>query len=109
MKISEDIKGAVSGFIIDLCKGLMEDERWDWDLEECDWEYYKKCFADPGILRTTIAVFMNNLEIDENGTVSNYEDASFRGFQYFRRCCDKNYELNNFTDWELEEPDWQVW
>src|SRR4051812_11126255 len=58
-QMRKEIKGAVVGFMVLLCKRLMDDDRWDWDVEKCD---YKACnwgFSEPTVLRTTISVFMN--------------------------------------------------
>ena len=109
--LSEDIKGAVVGFIILLTKGLLDDERWDWDVEkENYWEDVKEGVMDPTILRTTISVFLNTLRIDESGKVLNYQDAKFRGFQYFRMLLGhEGYQGQEFTSSELEEPAWWIW
>src|SRR5579862_6567413 len=85
--ITDEIKGAVVGFIALLCKGLMDDDRWDWDVEKCDWTGYQQGFLDPTILRTTVSVFMNRL-----GRSGNYDDARFRAFQYFRMMIEPRYE-----------------
>jgi len=111
--VPQDLRGAVTGFVILLCKGLMDDKRWDWDIERCDWRTYQEGFTDPSILRTTLAVFLNTLELDEVGTVTNYADAKFRGFQYFRALIDPSYPYKSvepsFQAHEIEEPDWRIW
>jgi hypothetical protein len=110
MKLHDDIKGAVVGFTILLSKGLIEDDRWDWDVEKCNWKDYQESFTDPTHLRTTLSIFVNNLEVDETGKVLNYEDARFRAFQYFRPYFDRNCPRVEFEDWEYEEPyflDWE--
>ncbi len=102
--MTEYNKGAVVGFIILLCKGLMEDARWNWDVEKCDWKNYQQAFLDPSILKTTLSVFVNCLEDN------NYEDARYRAFQYFRRIIDSDYKPDQpFTIKEIEEPDWRIW
>jgi len=111
--ISSDIRGAVTGFMMLLCKGLLDDERWDWDVEKADWKSYHAGFNDPTILKTTLAVFLNNLMVDDMGAVVNYEDARFRGFQYFRTLVDTLYTfkqvLPSFSSEELDEPNWYEW
>jgi hypothetical protein len=101
-KISKKIRGAVTGFMVLLCKGLMDDSRWDWDVENCNWEKYKNTFSEPTILRSTISVFLNNLEVDSQGIVLNYVDARYRAFQYFRSHVDNDF-YKEFELWELEE------
>ena len=96
-----------------LSKGLLDDDRWDWDIERFDWQRYRAAFADPTILRTTMAVFLNSLKLDEFGSVLNYEDARYRAFQYFRALVDPSYPIANvspaFGPIEVEEPDWHRW
>jgi hypothetical protein len=122
-QLSDDIKGAVVGFIILLCKGLLDDERWDWDVEKCDWNcltnkesdwnHYQEGFCDPSILKTTISVFLNNLRVDDKGGIANYKDAKFRGFQYFRAMLGGSYKFAqvepSFEPFEQVEPDWYKW
>jgi len=103
--ISNELKGSVVGFITLLCKGLMDDDRWDWDVEKCDWRGYQQGFLDPTILRTTMSVFVNCLDGGEN-----YEDARYRAFQYFRMMIEPTYKPKPpFRPNELEEPNWMEW
>ncbi len=112
-QLSDDLKGTIVGFLILLSKGLLDDERWDWDLDNCDWSRYQSAFSDPTILRTTISVFLNKVTIDDRGAVANYKDARFRGFQYFRTMIDSKYSfaavLPRFEPSEMKEPDWCIW
>jgi hypothetical protein len=112
-RVPEDIRGAVVGFMVLLSKGLLDDDRWEWDVERFDWKHYQAGFADPTILRTALTVFLNNLTIDDGGAIINYEDARFRGFQYFRALIDPAYPLAQvsppFGAAELDEPDWREW
>ena len=107
-KLSLPLKTAISNFLIDLQGGLIDDERWSWDVEKSDWKRYRECFLDPTILRTTIAVWMNTIELDEAGNVTNEVDAAFRAFQYFRHMFDHEYRTSEgaptFEPWEIEEP-----
>lgn len=112
-RVSSDVQGAVIGFLVLLNKGLMEDSRWDWDLDQFDWKVYREGFCDSTILKTTLAVFLNNLQLDDVGGVVNYHDARFRAFQYFRALVDPNYPYAAveppFQSFEIEEPDWRIW
>jgi hypothetical protein len=111
--VPKELRGAVTGFVILLCKGLIEDKRWNWDLDHCDWKRYQSGFLDPSALKITLAVFLNSLEMNEAGVVINYEDARFRGFQYFRAQVDPSYPIRAveppFQPHEIEEPDWRIW
>lgn len=87
-----------------LCKGLMDDDRWDWDVEKCDWNKHQQGFLDPTILRTTLSVFMNSLDS------KSYWDARYRAFQYFRMLIEPSYKPDTpFTMEEMEEPNWYEW
>lgn len=111
--LSEEVRGAVAGFVVLLCKGLIDDSRWSWDVEQCDWKNYQAGFCDPTILRTSLAVFLNTLKLDDNGKVINYHDARFRAFQYFRAQIDPSYPWESvmppFEPFEIEEQDWLIW
>jgi len=113
MKVPIQLRGAVTGFVVLLSKGLIDDRRWNWDIEKCDWKRYQSGFSDPSVLKTTMAVFMNTLEVDVSGTVTNWPDATFRGFQYFRAQVDPSYPFKmiqpKFLQEEMEEPDWRIW
>jgi hypothetical protein len=112
-RVPDDLKGAVIGFVVLLSKGLLDNEKWDWDIERFDWQRYQEGFCDPTILRTTLAVFLNNLQIDDHGAVVNYENARFRGFQYFRSSIDPVHPFTlvspPFASAELAEPDVFPW
>ena len=99
---------ALSDFIINLQKGLIDDERWNWDVEKSGWKEYQESFLDPTTLRTTLAVWMNTIEFDETGKVTNGVDAAFRAFQYFRHTFDSGYRTSEgaptFEPSEIEEP-----
>jgi len=107
-KLPLPLKMALSDFIIDLQKGLIDDERWNWDVEKSDWKQYQESFLDPTILRTTLAVWMNTINLDATGSVTNEVDAAFRAFQYFRHMFDREYVASEaaptFEPWEIEEP-----
>lgn len=115
--IPDEISGATIGFVTLLAKGLIEDDRWDWDLDSLtieDWKHYQEAFVDPTILKTTLAVFMNSLQIDSGFHILNYIDARFRAFQYFRASLGfSDYEWDHitppFAEIEIAEPDWHVW
>ena len=112
-RIPDNIRGAVVGFMVHLSKGLLDDDRWDCDFERFDLKHYQAGFCDSTVLRTTLSVFLNNLTLDDGGTVVNYNDARFRGFQYFRALIDPTYPLAKisppFDSAELDEPDWREW
>ncbi|HYE21670.1 MAG TPA: hypothetical protein VEA69_24705 [Tepidisphaeraceae bacterium] len=107
----------MSGFLVLLVKGLLDDERWDWDIDglsEEERKWLQEATLDPTHLRTTLAVFMNSIRLSAEGRVLNYADARFRAFQYFRAHLGvAGYTLDSVSPplqpWELEEPDWRTW
>lgn len=112
--LSDDLRGAVAGFVVLLSKGLMDDSRWDWDIERFDWKKYQAAFCDPSILKTTLAVFLNTLQLDDFGVVVNYHDSRYRAFQYFRAMIgDPSYlaasVIPPFQPYEIEEQDCLTW
>ncbi|MEW4453018.1 hypothetical protein AB1L30_10100 [Bremerella sp. JC817] len=117
LRVPPDVHGAVSGFLVLLVKGLLDDDRWDWDvdgLNRQEWKAFQEAILDPTHLRTTLAVYMNNLRLSADGRVLNYSDARFRAFQYFRAYLGlAGYTLASLSPplepWELEEPDWRTW
>ena len=103
----------MSDFFVSLVKGLLDDDRWSWDLDTLsdeDWKAYQQSILDPTHIRTTLAVFINNIRLDADNKVLNYVDARFRAFQYFRAYVSiGGYTWESvalpFQPWELEEPD----
>jgi hypothetical protein len=55
-RVPGEFRGAVTGFVVLLSKGLLDDNRWDWDVERSN-----------------------------AGPSSTKKDARFRGFQYVRQ------------------------
>ncbi len=117
LRVPADVHGALSGFLVLLIKGMLDDDRWDWDadgLSESQWKAVQESILDPTHFRTTLAVFVNNLRINDEGRVLNFVDARFRGFQYFRAfLAIPGYSWETISpplqQWEMEEPDWQTW
>lgn len=49
------------------------------------------------------AIFMNNLELDEDGSVTNYKYCEHRAAQSIRSYFDPDYTVEPpFADWEVE-------
>ncbi len=106
--LPEPLKRALSDFILDLHGGLIEHDSWEWRVEDCDWERYKLALADPTILRTTLAVFLNRLPLESQDREADEDEAAFRAFQYFRHMWDSAYreskDCPKFEPWEIAEP-----
>lgn len=68
--------------------------------------YTKKLVEIPSNAETMIAIFSNNLSLDENGKVLNFDSASKRAAQFIALSIAKPNEPYvvhpPFADWEIE-------
>lgn len=64
--------------------------------------------SDPGLasmLEMTFAIFLNVLEVDDEGMAVNAGQAMHRAAQYLRSYCDPTYAVDPpFADWEVDLP-----
>jgi hypothetical protein len=69
---------------------------------------YSTMFTDDlSAMDETFAVFLNNLEIDDDGRVTNPAVAQYRAAQYIRRYWDPAYRMERpFESWETESTWW---
>ena len=111
-KIPDGVKIALYWFVEHLLKGMLEDDRWDFDeswFEEGvkDWGKYQSALLDSGVMKTAFTVWSNNVELDENGIVTNDGYAEFRAFQSIRPHFDDEYTYDDieppFEQWEVIE------
>jgi hypothetical protein len=66
---------------------------------------YSVIFEEPSALQIAYAVFCNNLEFDDAGTVSNAKYAERRAAQWIRTYCDPGYKVEPpFGDDECDLP-----
>lgn len=64
---------------------------------------YSAIFEEPSALEQAFAIFMNVLEVDDKGNVTNAKYAERRAAQEIRRYVDPSYTVvPPFEDWELE-------
>ena len=98
MKLSKYICGAVRQFSLWFAKGsigypLLNGIDYTGEILKEESSFAEQAFA----------IFMNNLEIDENGNVLNYQYSEKRAAQYIREYFDKDYKvIPPFEDWEVE-------
>lgn len=59
---------------------------------------------EPSAIEQVYAIYLNVLELDENGTVLNNDYAQKRATDYLRQYCDsKNFQVSPpYEDWEVE-------
>lgn len=98
MKISPYISGAVSRFSYWFAHGTL-----GYPLLEGVPYVGEILLEESSFAEQAFAVFMNNLEVDQDGAVTNYKYCEQRAAQYIRRYFDRTYEVTPpFLDWELE-------
>lgn len=85
MKLSHSVSGAVRQFSYWIANGTAGYPL----LEGID--YFSEFKESPSLLETVYAIFMNNLELDENGEVLNAKYAEHRAAQYIKQWCIKEY------------------
>ena len=92
MKLSHSVSGAVRQFSYWIANGTVGYPL----LEGID--YFEEFRESPSLLETVYAIFMNNLEVDENGEVLNAKYAEQRAAQYIKQWCVKGYKAEPSFD-----------
>ncbi len=98
MKVSKYVCGAVRQFSYWFAHGTIGYPL----LEGIDYvgEVLKE---ESSFAEQAFAIFMNTLEIDKDGNVTNYKQAEFRAAQHIRAYFDKDYVVvPAFEYWETE-------
>jgi hypothetical protein len=94
MKLSTSFSGALRTFAYFMASGT------HFYLEGVDYlDLYGK---EPSAIEQAFAIYVNVIELDENGTVLNAKYAEKRAADYLRSYCDPDFEVDPpFADWEL--------
>lgn len=93
MKLSHSFSGVLHSFSYLIANGTVGYPL----LEGID--YISVFREEPSLLQTVYAVFANNIEMDDSGTVLNAKHAEQRATQYIRQYCDSTYTaVPNFSD-----------
>ena len=59
--------------------------------------------TDPSAIEQVYAIFINVLEVDNEGTVLNAHYAQRRATDYLKAYCDPNFKVQPaYEDWEVE-------
>lgn len=98
MKVNHSISGAVRRFSYWLANGTVGNPI----LKNIN--YFDEFKESPSLLESVYAVFINNLELDENGNVLNEKYAEQRAAQYIKQYCVKDYHAEpafSFDEVEL--------
>ncbi len=85
MKLSHSVSGAVRQFSYYIANGTVGYPL----LNGID--YFNEFQESPSLLETVYAIFINNLEVDENGEVLNAKYAEQRAAQYIKQWCVSDY------------------
>ena len=86
MKLSHSVSGAVRQFSYWIANGTVGYPL----LNGVD--YFDEFKESPSLLERVYAIFINNLELDENGKVLNAKYAEQRAAQYIKQYCVKGYK-----------------
>lgn len=66
-----------------------------------DVNYLELYGRDPSAIEQAFAIYVNVIELDENGTVLNAKYAEKRATDYIRWYCDSNFKVDPpFEEWE---------
>lgn len=85
MKLSHSFSGSLRQFSYWIANGTVGYPL----LEGID--YISVFREEPSLLECAYAIFANNIEMDDNGTVLNAKYAEHRAAQYIRQYCDPAY------------------
>ncbi|MDT0595759.1 DUF7677 family protein [Glaciecola petra] len=94
MKLSNDFSGALRIFAYFMSSGRHN------MLEGIN--YLELYGSEPSAIEMVFAIFVNVLELDEDGNVTNFKYAQKRATDYLRSYCDRDFEVNPpYEDWEI--------
>lgn len=92
MKLSHSVSGAVRQFSFWIANGTVGYPL----LNGID--YFDEFRESSSLLETVYAIFINNLEVNENGEVLNAKYAEQRAAQYIKQWCVKDYKAEPSFD-----------
>lgn len=99
MKLSNSLSGALRTFAYFMASGTQ------YTLKGVD--YLPLYGEEPGAIEQVFAIYVNVIELDENGKVLNAKYAEKRATDYLRHYCDSGFKIEPaYEDWEttLHEP-----
>jgi hypothetical protein len=66
-------------------------------------DYRQDLQKEASLVEQVYAIYANNIQLDESGTVVNQQQAMRRAAQYIRSVCDATYEVEPaLEEWEME-------
>lgn len=101
MKLSEDVRSAIRHFVFYVHNGTV-----DFDIMG-NHDYRKGMMTEASLMEAAYTIFINNLEVADDGKVLNFSYAKKRAAIYLRSVTDRNYEeRDQLENWEVELPCW---
>lgn len=94
MKLSNSFSGALRTFAYFMASGNQ------YTLEGID--YLPLYGEEPSAIEQVFAIYVNVMELDENGQVLNAKYAEKRAIDYIRQYCDSSFKVEPpYEDWEV--------
>jgi hypothetical protein len=98
MQLPEEVRAACRFFAFYLANGTL-------GLDVTDDVNVSEALSEPSWVEMAFAIFINVLDLDEAGHVTNEAHAMRRSAQYLHACLDNTYVVEPaFQDWETELP-----
>ncbi len=95
MKLSNSFSGALRTFAYFMASGNQN------TLKGID--YLSLYGEEPSAIEQVFAIYVNVIELDENGQVLNAKYAEKRATDYLRQYCDSTFKVEPpYEDWEIE-------
>ena len=100
MKLSESYRSALRFFTYYYANGTLSFVSGEMRLDDYD---YQEILKDmPSNFEMVFAVFSNNIAMDNEGTVINFEHATKRASQFILSVCNHDYVVESeFEGWEM--------
>lgn len=93
MNLSHSVSGAIRTFTYFMASGT------HYLLKGVD--YILLYGEEPSAIEQVYAIFINVLQVDDNGTVTNAKEAEKRAVQYLRSYCNGEEIVPPYEDWEV--------
>ncbi|MFD9221724.1 hypothetical protein ACFWDI_17345 [Streptomyces sp. NPDC060064] len=96
-KIPRDVRASIRHFAFTLANGTLDIPLLG------DIDYRPDLVTMGSELEMVFTIFTNLLEVDQEGRVTNYDQAAHRAAEWIRGYCDPSYEEQPpFAEWETE-------
>ncbi len=102
MKLSSDFKHHIRLFTYHFHNGTLLLLVPNSQLDQVD-DYRETLLFEATDMEMIMAIYMNNIKMDENGKVVNHQHAMNRATEWIKQACLHNYVAQpEFEDWETE-------